>query len=194
MESFSLDSLWELARQEQSRFKNAIIVARTVYQEGHMDMYRLHFNNIEEVVEYFELEEVGDGIYDEEDLIIVFDYDYLPTGPITYIYSFFLEEPFHAVIDALSDRLIEYDLDVNISRKVLEDGDPGIFLPTIKRPERANGTVLFNEYSHIAKEEPGEIEPGGITSLPINPFERYTGFVGVERELYNVPSFYSLHH
>ena len=129
MEAEVVDSLWELGRQQGSFYHNKITVTRSVWQEGQYGVYNLFFNSIDEVVAYFIVEEVGDGLYDPEDRVIVFSYNQ-PTGPIDRIYAFFENKPFVAVVKALGDQLISVNLDLDISRKVIDDLDPGFYPPS----------------------------------------------------------------
>jgi hypothetical protein len=130
MEAEVIDSLWEVARQEQDQYHDLFLVAKVVYQEGHRDIYRLGFDQLDQVISYFQMEELGDGVFDREDRVILFHYD-RPTGPITYLYAFYRDETFNAVVSALANRLKETNLDLGISRKVIDDYDPGIYPPFI---------------------------------------------------------------
>lgn len=129
MEAEVVDSLWEIGRQEDGYYHNKITVTRSVWQEGQRGVYNLFFDSLEDLVSYFIIEEVGDGLYDLEDRVIVFSYDQ-PTGPIDRVYAFFHDTPFVAVVGALGDQLTSANLDIDISRKVIGNFDPGFYPPS----------------------------------------------------------------
>ena len=143
MEAEVIDSLWEIGRQEDGFYHNKIAVTRFIWQEGQYGVYNLFFNTIDEVIAYFNIEEVGDGLYDSEDRVIIFSYDQ-PTGPLDRLYAFFRDESFDAVVAALGNQLTQAELDIDISRKVIDDLDPGFRPPAFIIGEATNEELPDN--------------------------------------------------
>ncbi len=130
MEAEVVDSLWEIGRQDQDFHHAQIVITRSVWQEGQYGIFDLYFNTLQDLVEYFKVEEVGDGVYDPQDMVIAFSYDQ-PTGPLYRMYAFFRENPFDVVVNALGDQVTSVELDTDISRKVMDDLDPGFYPPSV---------------------------------------------------------------
>lgn len=137
MEAATLDSLWEIARQDQNEPFNGlgytsvnprIVILRNVWYQGQGGIEELFFSTLQEVIAYFQLEENGLGIYDTQRKLIVFIYDN-PIGPVEVMYFFFNPDVFNDVTSALQERLTPTETNVAISRRVIDDYDPGMALP-----------------------------------------------------------------
>lgn len=179
MEAQVIDSIWEVHRQDQDYLYDKYVVARSVWYEGQYETMGLYFNSLEEVVSYFLLEEVGDGLYDPEERILVFTYN-LPTGPISHLYAFFLESSFEAVIEALSNsyrHLEAKDLDTMISRKVLEVGDPGFYVPSqITDPEEPFPDPCIEGCQEVSHPDECRRQCQGVVTLQDYTYANLTDF------------------
>lgn len=148
MEAEVLDSLWEVARQEQEKYKEGFVVHRTDYRDGgYTGSFLLRFKTIKEALDYFLVNEVVDGLSDPDDRILAFYY-HQPVGEIIHLYAFYRDELFRAVTKLLAKQLITADFNFNLSRSTLEDYSPGIYPPSFEEEEEEDEVnVSIQDYT-----------------------------------------------
>jgi hypothetical protein len=195
MQASFIDSLWEVGRQQEGNYHGEVLIARLVHQGGHREMFYLPFERLEEAIRYFQEEESGPGLYDPDDLSLLYSYD-LPTGGVRHLYLFFNTEDFLDIMEALGNQVQEEDLPLAISDKVISPGDQGVVFTTtptsaftkanasgvsLNKATFQDSTVLFRRYNDI--HSPPVDEP-----LVEEPFQGPTPAIS-PRSLYGVPSF-----
>lgn len=149
MEAEVLDSLWEISRQEQEKYKDGFVIHRTDYRDGgYYGSFMLKFKTIEEALNYFRLNEVVDGLSDPEDRILAFYYNQ-PIGLIIHLYAFYRDELFQAVTKLLEEQLIiTGDFNFDRSRNTLDDYSPGIYPPSFNQQDEENEVnITIQDYT-----------------------------------------------
>lgn len=216
MEAQTIHSMYQLGHEEQANNPNFIIIGRIVYNQGLTDIQWLRFSSLLQIIDYFNTEEQGTGVYDTEDQVLVYFYD-LPTGEVVHIYTFYHPDTLQQLVSAFPGLLEEYDLPIDTKQRVLSTGNLGfvygadqtsglavtgepidvkaVYNANASKQEIIDTIVINREYPTLpSNEKKLEFQDLsiGISGLPMQ--ETTSSLIGnplVERGLYGIPPFRS---
>lgn len=195
-----------------------IVIERIVGYNRNLTSDELYFNNLDEIIEYFTVEETAIGKYDIEGDTISYEYN-LPTGNVIHIYKFYDSDAFKEITEIMEENLesVPTKIDVTLIPTstlpfVFEEGyepryaEPGETFPVAAIEEeerlllnanRANGRanilhqqILHSDFNDLGVQELEE-EDDEYDQFIDPSLVTHRQYPITERALYGLPSFKS---